>query len=87
MSIVKNRNAIEATRHNKQHAIFIARYCSSINGGLRYRRYAVIELSPYIYKEYREENGKWIEIEGVTSFLIWNGEFQGYDDISTLIEE
>lgn len=87
MSHVINRNAITATRSNKKHAIFIARYCANISGGLQYRRYAVIELSPYVFKEYVEKDGKWEAHSGVVSFLVWNGEFQGYDDISSLIEE
>ena len=87
MSHVANRNAIAATRQNKKHAIFIARYCGDINGGLQYRRYALIELSPYVFKEYLEQDGKWVEHKGVFSFLVWNGEFQGYDDISSLISE
>lgn len=87
MSHVVNRNVIAKTLDNKKHAIFIARYCGDINGGLQYRRYAVIELSPYIFKGYVEQGGKWVEHGEIVSFLVWNGEFQGYDDISSLIEE
>lgn len=86
MSHVINNKAIEATRTNKQHAIFITRYCGA-GTELLYRRYAVIELSPFVYKQYQEHNGKWIECKDVVSFLVWNGEFQGYDDITSLIEE
>lgn len=83
MSYVANRNAIEETRINKKHAIFITRY--SIKNQLN--RYAVIEVSAFIYRTYKEINGKWERCEDLQNFLMWNGDFQGYDDISSLIIE
>lgn len=85
MSHVINRNAMRETIQNKKHAIFITKRCEGVS--LMYRRYAVIEVSPFIFRVYLENKGRWERVEGVVSFLVWNGEFQGYDDITSLIEE
>ncbi|ALA45202.1 hypothetical protein ADS69_00097 [Enterobacter phage phiEap-3] len=84
MNFNKNNKAISETITNKKHAIFITKYCEGVT--LLYRRYAVIELSPCIYKTYKENNGYWERCDDLVSFLMWNGEFQGYDDITPLIK-
>ncbi|MDQ4166604.1 hypothetical protein bas13_0060 [Escherichia phage LeonhardEuler] len=76
MSIVKNQQAIDSTSHNR-FAIFI----TSIG-----RRFAV-KAAPGGYKTYMEDNGKWVWCENLANFLVWNADLQGFDDISTLIEE
>ncbi|AYP69401.1 hypothetical protein phi2457T_0004 [Shigella phage phi2457T] len=76
MSIIKNQQAIDSTSHNC-FAIFITR---------DNKRFAVRAV-PGGYKTYMENNGKWVRCENLANFLVWNGEFQGRDDISTLIEE
>lgn len=86
MSYVTNQKALRETLTNKKHAMFITKYTGE-GVELLYRRFAVIEVSPFIYKEYIEHDGKWIPHPEVASFLEWNGEFQGFDDISSLIEE
>lgn len=76
MSIVKNQQAIDSTNNNR-FAIFI----TSIG-----RRFAV-KAVPGGYKTYMEDNGKWVLCENLANFLVWNADIQGFDDISTLIEE
>ncbi|ALT58125.1 hypothetical protein JMPW2_003 [Escherichia phage JMPW2] len=34
-----------------------------------------------------EDKGKWVWCENLANFLVWNADLQGFDDISTLIEE
>lgn len=81
MSFVDNRNSIEATQYNKKYAIFITKH--SIKGV--FKRYAIIETSPFIYKTYEEMGGEWHRCENLSNFLMWNGDFQGYDDISSIV--
>lgn len=78
MSIVKNQQAIDSTSHNR-FAIFITR---------DNKRFAV-SAAPGGYKTYMEDNGKWVQCDNPASFmfLVWDAELQGFDDISTLIEE
>lgn len=76
MSIVKNKQAIDSTNNNR-FAIFI----TSIG-----RRFAV-KAVPGGYKTYMEDNGKWTWCDNLANFLVWNADLQGFDDISTLIEE
>ncbi len=76
MSIVKNQQAIDSTSYNR-FAIFITR---------DNKRFAV-KAVPGGYNTYMEDNGKWVLCDNLSNFLVWNGEFQGRDDISTLIEE
>lgn len=76
MSIVKNQQAIDSTNNNR-FAIFITR---------DNKRFAV-KVVPGGYNTYMEDNGKWVRCDNLSNFLVWNSEFQGYDDISTLIEE
>lgn len=76
MSIVKNQQAIDSTNNNR-FAIFI----TSIG-----RRFAV-KAVPGGYKTYMEDNGKWVWCDNLANFLVWNAGLQGFDDISTLIEE
>ncbi|QLF82444.1 hypothetical protein F10C_005 [Escherichia phage vB_EcoS_Chapo] len=76
MSIVKNQQAIDSTNNNR-FAIFI----TSIG-----RRFAV-KAVPGGCKTYMEDNGKWVWCENLANFLVWNADLQGFDDISTLIEE
>ncbi|EOT8607569.1 hypothetical protein ACNEL3_003836 [Shigella sonnei] len=76
MSIVKNQQAIDST-NNSRFAIFI----TSMG-----RRFAV-KAVPGGYKTYMEDNGKWVWCENLANFLVWNAALQGFDDISTLIEE
>lgn len=76
MSIVKNQQAIDST-NEKRFAIFITR----INN-----RFAVT-ASPDGYKTYIETNRGWERCDNLANFLVWNADLQGFDDISTLIEE
>lgn len=76
MSIVKNQQAIDSTSHNR-FAIFI----TSDN-----KRFAV-KVVPGGYNTYMEYNGKWVRCDNLSNFLVWNADLQGFDDISTLIEE
>ncbi|BBU41798.1 hypothetical protein H1N98_gp27 [Escherichia phage vB_EcoS-DELF2] len=76
MSIVKNQQAIDSTSHNR-FAIFITR---------DNKRFAV-KVVPGGYNTYMEDNGKWVRCDNLSNFLVWNAELQGFDDISTLIEE
>lgn len=76
MSSVKNQQAIDSTNNNR-FAIFI----TSIG-----RRFAV-KVVPGGYKTYMEDNGKWVWCDNLANFLVWNADLQGFDDISTLIEE
>jgi hypothetical protein len=76
MSIVKNQQAIDSTNNNR-FAIFI----TSIG-----RRFAVKAVHGG-YKTYMEDNGKWVWCDNLANFLVWNADLQGFDDISTLIEE
>lgn len=76
MSHVTNQKAIDATNSEK-YAIFITK----LNN-----RYAVKAI-PGGYASYLETNRGWWRVDNVANFLIWNGEFQGFDDISSLIEE
>lgn len=77
MSHVTNQKAIDQTYMEKFCAIFITR----MN-----QRYAV-KFDGLNYKTYKEINGKWERCENLSNFLVWNGELQGHDDISTLISE
>lgn len=77
MSHVTNQKAIDATTHNGKWAIFITR---------DHQRYAVRDHG-FRVNTYAELGGKWIHTSNLSNFLVWNGEFQGYDDISSLIEE
>lgn len=76
MSIVKNQQAIDSTNNNR-FAIFI----TSMG-----RRFAV-KAVPGGYKTYMEDNVKWVWCDNLANFLVWNADLQGFDDISTLIEE
>lgn len=76
MSIVKNQQAIDSTNNNR-FAIFI----TSMG-----RRFAV-KAVPGGHKTYMEDNGKWVWCDNLANFLVWNADLQGFDDISTLIEE
>ncbi len=76
MSIVKNQQAIDSTNNNR-FAIFITR---------DNKRFAV-KVVPGGYNTYMEDNGKWVRCDNLSNFLVWNAELQGFDDISTLIEE
>lgn len=76
MSIVKNQQAIDSTSHNR-FAIFITR---------DNKRFAV-KVVPGGCNTYMENNGKWVRRENLATFLVWNSNLQGFDDISTLIEE
>lgn len=76
MSIIKNQQAIDSTNTNR-FAIFI----TSMG-----RRFAV-KAVPGGYKTYMEDNGKWVRCDNLANFLVWNADLQGFDDISTLIEE
>lgn len=76
MSIVKNKQAIDST-NNSRFAIFI----TSIG-----QRFAV-KAVPGGYKTYMEDNGKWVLCDNLANFMVWNADLQGFDDISTLIEE
>ena len=76
MSIAKNQQAIDSTNNNR-FAIFITR---------DNKRFAVKAESGG-YKTYMEDNGKWVRCDNLANFLVWNAELQGFDDISTLIEE
>lgn len=76
MSIVKNQQAIDSTNNNC-FAIFITR---------DNKRFAV-KVVPGGYNTYMEDNGKWVLCDNLSNFLVWNAELQGFDDISTLIEE
>ncbi|ARW57191.1 hypothetical protein HOR79_gp04 [Escherichia phage vB_EcoS_SH2] len=76
MSIVKNQQAIDSTNNNR-FAIFITR---------DNKRFAV-KVVPGGYNTYMEGNGKWVRCDNLSNFLVWNAELQGFDDISTLIEE
>lgn len=76
MSIVKNQQAIDSTSQNL-FAIFITR---------ENKRFAVVAV-PGGHKTYMEDNGKWVLCDNLANFLVWNADLQGFDDISTLIEE
>ena len=76
MSIVKNQQAIDSTNKNR-FAIFITRYN---------KRFAVMAV-PGGNKTYMEDSGKWVLCDNLANFLVWNADLQGFDDISTLIEE
>lgn len=76
MSIVKSQQAIDSTNNNR-FAIFITR---------DNKRFAV-KVVPGGYNTYMEDNGKWVRCDNLSNFLVWNAELQGFDDISTLIEE
>lgn len=75
---VTNSKAIHETLRNNQYAIFIT---------MRDYRYAVKEVSPNIYQCFAEVRGGWERCEQLSNFLVWNGEFQGYDDITSIIIE
>lgn len=77
MSIAKNQQAIDATRNKNLWAIFIT------SMGQRY----AVRSGNCMDKTYRETNGKWERCENLANFLVWNADLQGFDDISTLIEE
>lgn len=76
MSIVKNQQAIDSTSQNR-FAIFITR---------DNKRFSVVAV-PGGHKTYMEDNGKWVRCDNLSNFLVWNADLQGFDDISTLIEE
>lgn len=76
MSIIKNQQAIDSTNNN-HFAIFITR---------DNKRFAV-KVVPGGYNTYMEDKGKWVRCDNLSNFLVWNAELQGFDDISTLIEE
>lgn len=76
MSIVKNQQAINSTNNNR-FAIFITRANN---------RYAV-QVAPGGYSTFIETNRGWERCDNLANFLVWNADFQGFDDISTLIKE
>lgn len=77
MSIVINQKAINETYDRVLWAIFITR-----NG----QRYAVRDHG-FKCNTFVELEGCWVHTSNLSNFLVWNGEFQGHDDISSLIEE
>lgn len=77
MSHVANQKAIDATANKMTFAIFITRMNN---------RYAV-RFDGLKYLTYIETNRGWESCECLANFLVWNGEFQGYDDITSLIAE
>ncbi|MEG0209080.1 MULTISPECIES: hypothetical protein [Gammaproteobacteria] len=77
MSNVANQRAINETIRYGMYAIFITR---------RNIRYAVKDCGVTI-KTYKEGDGVWERVDNLSNFLVWNAEFQGHDDISSLIEE
>lgn len=76
MSHVTNQKAIDSTNDSK-YAIFITRMNN---------RYAV-RVALGGYHTFIETNRGWERCEGLANFLVWNGEFQCYDDITSLINE
>lgn len=77
MSHVINQRAINETHRHVLWAIFITR-----DG----QRYAVRDHG-FKCNTYAELDGRWVHTSNLSNFLVWNGEFQGHDDISSLIEE
>lgn len=76
MSHVINQRAIDST-DSRKFAIFITRMNN---------RYAV-RTKPGGYVTYIETNRGWEHCENLANFLVWNAEFQGFDDISSIIAE
>lgn len=76
MSIVTNQKAIDSTNETR-FAIFITRMNN---------RFAVT-VAPGGYKTYMETNRGWERCDNLANFLVWNGELQGFDDITSLIQE
>lgn len=76
---VENRNAIEATDKTK-FAIFI----KNING----QRYAFnSDNGGFTNNTFKEVNGKWEHHdECLVTWAIWNADFQGFDDLTSLIK-
>ncbi|QHR71295.1 hypothetical protein tonnikala_24 [Escherichia phage tonnikala] len=73
MSVVANQKAIDQT-NDKRFAIFITR---------NHKRYAVKAIHGG-YATYMELSGGWYRCENLSNFLVWNAEFQGFDDISSI---
>lgn len=76
MSHVTNQQAIDSTSETS-YAIFITR----MN-----KRYAV-QVAPGGYRTFIETNGGWESCENLANFLVWNGELQGFDDITSITHE
>lgn len=76
MSHVNNQKAIDSTSETL-FAIFISRMNN---------RYAV-NRDGIGYKTYIETHGRWERCENLANFCVWNCEFQGFDDITSLIVE
>lgn len=76
MSHVTNQKAIDSTNETR-YAIFITR----VNN-----RYAV-RVAPGGYRTFIETNRGWEHCDNLANFLVWNGELQGFDDITSIIHE
>lgn len=74
MSIIKNVVSMEATSATK-YAIFITR---------EMQRYAV-NTDGLKWFTYKEHLGRWEPVSDISAFFMFNGTFQGFDDITSLI--